>query len=284
MNAIRTSLAVVFAMQALSSVALAQDAVQPAATPEATQPAAAPEAAKPADAALTESDIKSVANGQIDLSIEKHSPVYAEFIGSAELTGRLRKSLQDQGFVIAGQKDEAKAVLLFKGDVVLRGGPVFYKGLKLTVAEATDKALKAEQKDRPIERSDVTHGAAAVALNAAGYAHSVTNFMQGLHIGGMAAAIGDSTGMKGWFNSKLTGDPRGICLSRCEDWKKVEQAAYITVTFEPKGGDKKEVRIISKAFSETVAPHQVITSAVGKAIEQINLSDARPVVTSLVGK
>lgn len=273
MKAIHTSLAILLAMQVLSLSAFAQ---------EASTTAPAPDPAQVGSATLAEAEIKSVANGQINLSVAKDSPIYAEFVDSSELTSRLRKSLQDQGFTLAGQKDESKAVLLFKGDVVLLGGPVFYKGLKLSVAEATDKALKAEQKDRPVERSDMVQAAAGLAVNAAGFTHSVNNFMQGLHIGGMASAIGEATGIKGWLNIKMTGDPRGFCLSRCEDWKKVEQVAHITVTFEAKGGDKKEVRIMSKAYSETVAPHQVITSAVGKAIEQINLSDARPVVTGLV--
>ena len=39
---------------------------------------------------------------------------------------------------------------------------------------------------------------------------------------------------------------------------------------------------MSKAFSETVAPEEVITYAVGKAIEQISVSGDRPVITSSI--
>lgn len=248
----------------------------------ATTPAAGAQAQPTVQ--LAESDFKTVANGSIDLSVEGNSPLFAEFQGSEELTGRLRAALKDRGFVLAATKEEAKAILSFRGEVALAGGPVFYKGVKLTVAEATDKALKAEQKERGVYTADVVQGAAGVALNAAGYAHNISNFMRGLHLAGMASAIGEASGAKGWFNTKLTGDPRGICLSRCEDWKKVSQTAYLFASLEVKGGEKKEVRVVSKAFSETVAPDQVITYAVGKAVEQINVSGERPVLTSSLEK
>jgi hypothetical protein len=109
-------------------------------------------------------------------------------------------------------------------------------------------------------------------LNGAALGSAMNNFTRGLAIGGMANTLGDVSGMKGWFNNAVAGDPRGICLSRCDEWNKVNQSVYVSVRLEA-GGAKEEVRVVAKAFSETVAPDQVIQFSVGKAIAQIKVAD-----------
>ena len=89
----------------------------------------------------------------------------------------------------------------------------------------------------------------------------------------MANALGDAEGTRAWFNIAVAGDPRGICLSRCDDWNKVSQIVYLWVTLDSKGAAQKEVRISSKAFSETVAPDQMISFGVDKAIELIRIGE-----------
>ena len=154
----------------LESVALASGA-QEVTTPGEPQVATI--------AGLTESDFKTVANGSFDLSLGSNSPIYAEFEDSPELTARLRAVLSERGFALADGKESAKSILTFRGEVVLLGGPVFYRGLKISVAEATDKAFKAEEKDRPTYRSDVIRGVAGFGVNAAGYSRGMSNFMPG---------------------------------------------------------------------------------------------------------
>jgi hypothetical protein len=77
--------------------------------------------------------------------------------------------------------------------------------------------------------------------------------------------------MRAWFNTAVAGDPRGICLSRCEDWNKVNQTVYLWVMLDSKKSGQKEVCVLSTACSETVAPDQVITDGADKAIELIRI-------------
>jgi len=77
--------------------------------------------------------------------------------------------------------------------------------------------------------------------------------------------------MRAWFNTAVAGDPRGISLTRCEDWDKVNQTVYNWVTLDSKAAGKKEIRILSKAFSEAVAPDQVSAIGVDKAIKLIRI-------------
>lgn len=221
---------------------------------------------------LNETDFTVQANGVIGLDVVRHSPIYAEFDGSPALTDKLRDALKELGMAVATDKAGAKASLTFKGDLVLLGGPKFYKGAKVSVGNATEKALK-DAKGQ-VRTADAVGSAAGLALNGAALAGAMNNFTRGLAISGMVNALGDAGGARSWFNTAVAGDPRGICLSRCEDWNKVKQTVYLWATLET-DGKKDEVRILTNAFSETVAPEQVVTYAVGKAIEQIKVAGSR---------
>ena len=221
---------------------------------------------------IESSDVTTKANGEIDLLVGRDSPIFAEFQGSPALTQRLRESLQARGFELAPDASSSKAALQFRGDIALMGGPKFYKGVKTTIGEATEKSLRLAKENGQVTTADVVQTTAGITLNAAALNASLNNFTRGLAISGMANALGDATGLSGWFNTAIAGDPRGICLSRCEDWNKVTQAVYLWVTLDSKAARQKEVRILSKAFTETVAPDQVIAFAVDKAIELIRIA------------
>jgi hypothetical protein len=252
---------------------LAQAQQPEPAVPAASGPAVAPAKKTTLDAA----DFTTKANGQIELVVGRDSPIYAEFQGSPTLTQRLREALQARGFELASDAGSSKAALQFRGDIVLMGGPKFHKGVKAPIGEATEKALKLAKENGQVTTADVVQTTADVALNVAAFNSSLNNFTRGLAISGLANALGEATGMRAWFNTAVAGDPRGICLSRCEDWNKVNQMVYLWVTLDSKAAGQKEVRIMSKVFSETVAPDQVIAFGVDKAIELIRIDQAAEV-------
>ena len=246
--------------------------------PDPALQAASGPTAQPAPAkktTLDPADITTKANGQIELVVARDSPIFAEFQGSPALTQRLRESLQARGFELAPDAGSSKAALQFRGDIALMGGPKFYKGVKAPIGEATEKALKLARENGQVTTADVVQTTTGIALNAAAYNASLNNFARGMAITGMANALGDATGLHGWFNTAVAGDPRGICLSRCEDWNKVNQTVYLWVTLDSQAAGQKEVRILSKAFSETVAPDQVIAYGVDKAIELIRIVERK---------
>lgn len=263
------------AVMAMVSALLLTPAVAQAQQTEPAGPAASEPATAPAKKTTLEpADFTTKATGQVELVAGRDSPIYAEFQGSPTLTQRLREALQAQGFELAPDTGSSKATLQFRGDIVLMGGPKFHKGVKAPVGEATEKALKVAKESGQATTADVVQTTAGVALNAAALNVSLNNFTRGLAISGLANALGDATGMRAWFNTAVAGDPRGICLSRCEDWNKVDQTVYLWVTLDSKAAGRKEIRILSKVFSETVAPDQVVTYGVDKAIELIRIDQA----------
>ena len=217
--------------------------------------------------------IQAQANGRIEIRPEVHAPLFVEFERSPALTQALANTLQAQGVRTTADRSEAKAVLSIRGDVVLIGGPVFHKGTKVPMGEATEKTLAAAAASRGATAGEAADAAVTVGLGAAALKSATTPFWSGLALGRMADALGESTGIKGAFNTALTGDPRGICLSRCEDWKKVKQSAYAFATLTSTDG-KQDIRVLATAFSETLAPEEVVAEALSKIQASIDLRAA----------
>jgi hypothetical protein len=215
----------------------------------------------------------SVANGSISLSTEKHSPLFAEFDRSSTLSTQLREALIAKGFVLAQDRTAARATLIFRGELALAGGPVFYKGVKVPIGDATEKALQEAKEGGGASRAETVQAVAGLAINRAALDTAMTPFWRGLALAGMASAIGDATGVKGRFNTALTGDPRGICLSRCEDWQKVNQTVYLSIALQDDAG-KQEVRVLTRTFSEVVAPQEVLDRALTDGVNAIKTIDA----------
>ena len=214
----------------------------------------------------------SKVSGAIELSVQQHSPLYAEFDQSTTLSQRLTEALASKGFVITQDKAAARASLAFRGDIALLGGPVYVKGVKVLIGDGTEKALLAAKEGAEVKQADVLQTAAGLAINKAGFDAAVTPFWRGLYLANMASAIGEATGIEGGFNKALTGDPRGICLSRCDDWNKVNQAVYVWISLQA-GEEKKEVRVLTKAFSEIVAPDQVLDHALADGLSALKIVD-----------
>lgn len=217
--------------------------------------------------------VQSQANGRIELRRDAHSPIYVEFDRSETLTRALVAAMQAKGFTVTQDPSAAKAKLLIRGDLVLQGGPVFYKGVKVPMGDATEKTVKAAAEGRSTTPAEAAQAAVSLALESGAANLAVSSFWRGLALSRMADVLGDATGVRGAFNKALTGDPRGICLSRCEDWKKVKQTAYAFVTLTTTEG-RQEVRVLATADQEALAPEEVIDEALTRAMAAVEVVGA----------
>lgn len=232
-------------------------------------------AAVAAGEALPPEAFTSKSTGEIELSLAQNSPIYVEFERSPTLSARLADALAAKGFVVVPERSTAAATLVIRGDIALLGGPDFARGVKAPIGEVAEKSVQlAKKSDVDVSRADLVQGTLGVAINAAGFNVAVTPFWRGLYLGNMVSVLAESSGIKGMFNRAVTGDPRGICLSRCSDWNKVNQTAYVWITFQA-GDTKREVRVLTKAFSESIVPEQVVDRALVDAIAAMKLADVR---------
>jgi hypothetical protein len=230
--------------RACLNVALAVAVTQAVAQTVAMPPAPLPKLAAGA--------IQSQVNGRIELRPDAHLPVFVEFDRSPALTKNMATALQAQGLQTTEDRSAARATLSIRGDLVMMGGPVFYKGAKVAMGDATERTLAAAASNRTVTPGEAANTAVGLALDNAALKAATTPFWAGLAVSSMANVLGEATGIKGAFNTALTGDPRGICLSRCEDWKKVKQSAYAFVTFTSPDG-KQEIRVLATAFSDLIS-------------------------------
>lgn len=221
---------------------------------------------------LPPGSVQAQANGRIDMRPAAHSPLYVEFDRSAALSQALAAALQARGFAITKERGEAKATLTIRGDLVMQGGPVFYKGVKVPMGEATEKSLQASADSRSTTPGEAAQAAVSLALESGAARSAVSPFWRGLALGRMADVLGEATGVRGAFNKALTGDPRGICLSRCEDWNKVKQTAYAFVTLVAPEG-RQEIRVLASVTSETLAPEEVIDEALLRAVGALSIAE-----------
>ena len=215
--------------------------------------------------------VVSKATGEIVLSLREHSPLYAEVENSPSLSAGLVDAMTNEGFVLTNDKEAAKARLVIRGDIAIVGGPTFVKGTKTGIGDAVEKSLQTAQVAGGVSRAEMVHTAAAVAINDAAIKASISPFWRGLAIANMASVLGEATGLKGKFNTALVGDPRGICLSRCEDWNKVNQTVYLWITLQT-NESKKEIRVLAKALSEKVAPDELLERAMSDGIVALKIS------------
>lgn len=216
--------------------------------------------------------VTSKSTGSIEIAVQQHSPIYAEVERSSTLSLRLVEALAAKGFTITKDKADAKAVLTFRGDIALLGGPIFSKGVKVAIGDAVEKSLLDAKDKGNLNQSDVVQTVAAVVVNKEGLTRAITPFWQGLYLSNMASALGDATGIKAGFNKALTGDPRGICLSRCGDWNKVNQTVYLSISMQDAAA-RQEIRVMTRLFSETVVPQAVLDHALADGIEAIKMVD-----------
>ena len=71
----------------------------------------------------------------------------------------------------------------------------------------------------------------------------------------------------------LTGDPRGVCLSRCDEWNKVKQSAYAFVSLSGPEG-QQDIRVLATALSDTLGPEEVVIKALTRALSSIEVQPA----------
>ena len=137
---------------------------------------------QPAHAAeqLPATAFTSRANGTIELSVPDHSPLYVEIEHSPALSIRLADALASEGFTMTQDKASAKAVLVFRGDIAMVGGPTYVKGVKVGIGDAVEKSLQAAKEAGGVTQTELVQTVAGLAINKAAFDAAISPFWKGL--------------------------------------------------------------------------------------------------------
>jgi hypothetical protein len=205
------------------------------------------------------------ASGAIQIDREQGGPIYVEFTGSRTLTDRLAAFVVAQGFEVTSVREAARAKLVVGGELELEGGPKFQKRLRIPLSQIAQDEMPSSSEAQGTTGREVAAIAHDAVLTGIAYELSLGTFLQGVSLSQLVASIGVATGVTGRINTWLVGDPRGFCLSRCENWKKVHQAVVVNVTLDVQGVASM-MRVQSKAYSETLAPVALVEAAMKEVV------------------
>lgn len=93
-----------------------------------------------------------------------------------------------------------------------------------------------------------------------------TLVMRSISVSELLIYLSERSGIAGWFNKALTGDPRGVCLtSNCEDVETVV-TLYVTVT---RDGDSVSWTAMAGAKAKTIVLDQVLAAALDTALSPV---------------
>ena len=208
-------------------------------------------------------------SGSIQIDRAKVSPIYVEFMGSQVLTDRLTAFAVAQGFEVTADAAAARAKLVVGGELELEGGPKFQKRLRIPLSQIAQDQVPSSSESQKTTSREVAAIAHDAVLTGIAYKLSLGHFLQGVSLSQLVASIGTATGVTGRMNAWLVGDPRGFCLSRCENWRKVHQSVVVTVALDG-AGISSSLRVQARAYSETLAPVELVETAMLEVITALS--------------
>lgn len=194
----------------------------------------------------------------------KAQPVNVEFLGSPLLTEQLKPALAALGYTVVNEPVKNK--ITFKVNYFSQGGGS--KPVNVTLGPIIENNLKNQQAMPARQETNVTRSAGETLFLGTGFT-ALANaglLSKGFAVGNIAESIGQSIGLAGAFNKALTGDSRGWCMSRCEEWYKIRQEAALFVNvYAEDGGRGRMIR--KQAFHEKLVPNQLMEAGLNEAFE-----------------
>lgn len=154
------------------------------------------------------------------LTKAKGKKVFVEFVNSPKLTTIFSDALTKSGAVVVQNAEEADLTVRLEGK---------YKAIRPATGRRGEVDIGTQmEKSGEIVTKDhqagiwISQGVGTLTpLQASGVVSAVDLFAR-------------ASGFRDWFNSKVAGDPDGVCLAGCESWK-YRQEALIVVGLKEKG-------------------------------------------------
>jgi uncharacterized lipoprotein YajG len=225
--------------------------------PKKTGPDLGPDG-KPIPAVIS-SEVKG---DRLELSVVRDKSISVSFRDSPSMDESVGAYLTGKGYRVA-PKDNAQVAISIFGLYNARGGGI--QEVKVQIGKIMEQIATVQKQD-----ALVTQSAQGALLSTHLYMRAMQTGLlnNAVGVGNIVDTIGRATGIAGAFNKALTGDPRGICGSKCEDWHKVKQEASLTV--KVKDGELERSRKISKfAFDEQLVPDQLIAALIDDVLKEL---------------
>ena len=178
--------------------------------------------------------------------------LFITFDKSQAFAKLMQEKLSERGYVVVQEKAGADLTINFSGMFKLNGKNISTDVLKF--AELDSIAYKSEGETK-VTASLLHAGATAGALG-----------LSIIPITELGVWLSQVTGVSGFFNKMITGDPRGFCMH--ENCEKIEQRAIVTVnTTNPDGSNGHIGMKLAVSFDEKIVIDQVIERVLAETLE-----------------
>ncbi len=178
--------------------------------------------------------------------------LFITFDKSQAFAKLMQEKLAERGYAVVQEKSGADLTINFSGMFKLNGKNISTDALKF--AELDSIAYKSEGETK-VTASLLHAGATAGALG-----------LSIIPITELGVWLSQVTGVSGFFNKMITGDPRGFCMH--ENCEKIEQRAIVTVnTTNPDGSNGHIGMKLAVSFDEKIVIDQVIERVLAETLE-----------------
>lgn len=201
----------------------------------------------------------------------KTAGVYFELVDSPAFSDKFRQSLTASGYKVVG-KTEAKYPIVVTGSFASTGKTETQANLGKLLEQSHTNANNEAQKG----------SINAVAIGNLGFDSLMVNKMMNAGFvdkfagaGFMLNSLADATGFRNWFNEKMSGDKRGVCLGTCTTWHWSNQRVTLRIK-EPQAWevDKISPNIGVGVFSSRFWPIELTNLALIELHRYFELVDA----------
>lgn len=189
--------------------------------------------------------------------IRQHS-IHVEFKDSPKLSAIVGQMLKERGYRIVATKEEADVAFKMQGTLEVKGGGK--TGFSASMAELAEAGASKDVGGPDYQHQNITGESIAVESIAT----------RTIYLSHVLLWLSQKTGIAGRANELLTGDPRGICVVDCENWKRLQHITRIAIISVPQEG-KPEKRgfwsLHAYAYHDKVEAEKHVAESLVLALE-----------------
>lgn len=178
--------------------------------------------------------------------------IHVEFRGSPRLTTVVGQMLAAKGYRVVTSKADADIAFLMSGSLEVKGGGRV--GFNAPMSELAESGEK-----RDIGGTDYTYQTItgeSVVVSTIG--------MRTVSLTDVGLWLSQKTGIAGRANELLTGDPRGICMVDCDNWKRLNHSVSLAIGSVPMEGKPVKLgawALYSSVYRDKVEAERAIADA-----------------------
>lgn len=205
----------------------------------------------------------------------RQKTIHIEFKSSPKLSELVSGMLASKGYKVVSAKEDADVSFMMGGAFQLAGGA--REGFTTQLAELAESPVRQDAGGTNYTHQTF-HGDTITGK---------TILTRTLSLTDIGMWLTQKTGIAGRINELVTGDPRGVCMNDCENWKRLRHIVNIPIA-SVKIDDKPFVKgawsLHASIYRDKVEADSVVAEALIAALEPFDKAAAGPAGSSVADR